>query len=58
VIKPGLNIHPIGIRINSFFSVFQISRESIDAVKKYFKKDMSKDDWKLIIDLKKVFEIM
>ncbi|KAF6028822.1 EIF5B [Bugula neritina] len=38
--------------------VSKISRESIDAVKKYWKKDMSKDDWKLIIELKKTFEIM
>ncbi|XP_067943985.1 eukaryotic translation initiation factor 5B-like [Watersipora subatra] len=38
--------------------VSKISRESIDAVKKYWKRDMSKDDWRLIIDLKKTFEIM
>ena len=41
-----------------YYFTMQISRESIDAVKKYWKKDMSKDDWKLIIELKKTFEIM
>ena len=41
-----------------YYFTSQISRESIDAVKKYWKKDMSKDDWKLIIELKKTFEIM
>ena len=41
-----------------YYFTTQISRESIDAVKKYWKKDMSKDDWKLIIELKKTFEIM
>lgn len=35
----------------------QLTRESIDCLKNYFKDDMSKDDWKLVIKLKKVFEI-
>mmetsp|Transcript_26233 Transcript_26233/g.68912 ORF Transcript_26233/g.68912 Transcript_26233/m.68912 type:complete len:1036 (+) Transcript_26233:145-3252(+) len=38
--------------------VSRISRDSIEAVKKYFKDEMSKSDWKLIIQLKKVFDII
>ncbi|KAF5841812.1 translation protein [Dunaliella salina] len=34
-----------------------ISRESIDALKSHFRDDMSKDDWRLVIKLKKVFHI-
>lgn len=36
----------------------QISRESIDAVKNYFREDLQKADWQLMIELKKIFEIM
>jgi translation initiation factor 5B len=35
----------------------QISRESIDIVKETFREDMSKEDWALIVKLKKVFKI-
>lgn len=35
-----------------------LNRDSIDALKKYFKDDMNNDDWKLVIQLKKMFEIM
>ncbi|KAL8617183.1 hypothetical protein ACOMHN_014353 [Nucella lapillus] len=38
--------------------VSKISRESIDCVKDYFRKDMSKTDWVLIMELKKMFEIL
>ena len=38
--------------------VLQISRESIDAVKNYFREDLHKSDWQLMIDLKKMFQIM
>jgi len=42
-----------------FFSLFlQISRESIDAVKDYFREDLQKADWQLMIELKKLFEII
>ena len=34
-----------------------VSRDSIDALKQYFKDDLSKDDWKLVIQLKKMFGI-
>jgi len=37
---------------------FQISRQSIDAVKNYFREEMSKTDWQLIMELKKTFEIL
>lgn len=36
----------------------KISRESIDALKKYFRDEMSKNEWQLIIELKKLFGIM
>ena len=42
---------------HSLFSL-QISRESIDALKKYFRDEMSKNEWQLIIELKKLFGIM
>merc|ERR1711871_1624123 len=35
----------------------KISRQSIDALKEYFKQDCTKDDWSLIIKMKKVFNI-
>jgi len=38
--------------------VSKISRESIDAVKNFFRKDMNKADWQLMVQLKKVFEII
>ena len=38
--------------------VSKISRESIDAVKDHFRDDMSKPDWKVMIELKKQFEIL
>lgn len=34
-----------------------LNRDSIDALKKYFKDDLNKDDWKLVIQLKKMFGI-
>ena len=38
--------------------ITQINRESIDAVKNYFREDLQKADWQLMIELKKTFEIM
>jgi len=40
------------------FLVSRINRASIDACKNYFRDDLQKDDWKLMIELKKTFEIM
>ncbi|XP_043202622.1 eukaryotic translation initiation factor 5B-like [Amphibalanus amphitrite] len=38
--------------------VSRISRESIDACKNYFREDLTKPDWQLMIELKKVFQII
>jgi translation initiation factor 5B len=38
--------------------VSKISRQSIDAVKDYFREEMTKGDWQLLIELKKMFEIL
>ena len=37
--------------------VSQITRNSIDALKQYFRDEMSQDDWKLIIKIKKILNI-
>lgn len=36
----------------------KISRASIDAVKDYFREEMQKSDWQLIVELKKLFQIL
>ena len=36
----------------------QISRESIDACKDYFRDELTKSDWGLMVELKKIFEIL
>lgn len=38
--------------------ISHISRESIDACKKYFKDDLQKSDWLLMIELKKMLKII
>ncbi|EGD81768.1 eukaryotic translation initiation factor 5B [Salpingoeca rosetta] len=38
--------------------VSRISRDSIDAVKNYFREDLSKEDWRLMARLKSVFKIL
>lgn len=37
---------------------FQITRASIDALKNWFRDEMQKSDWQLIMELKKTFEII
>lgn len=37
--------------------VSKITRKSIDIVKDMFRDEMSKDDWRLVIKLKKIFNI-
>ena len=37
--------------------VAQITRNSIDALKEFFREDMTQDDWKTVIKLKKILEI-
>ena len=36
----------------------RITRESIDAVKDYFRDDLTKADWQLMIELKNLFKIL
>lgn len=38
--------------------ISHISRESIDACKNYFREDLEKTDWLLMVDLKKILEII
>ncbi|CAO1363457.1 unnamed protein product [Diamesa serratosioi] len=38
--------------------VSKISRQSIDACKNYFRDDLLKSDWTLMVELKKTFEIL
>merc|ERR1712200_41709 len=38
--------------------ISRISRESIDACKDYFRDDLNKTDWVLMVELKKLFEIL
>lgn len=44
--------------INKLSFLFQISRQSIDACKDYFRDDLIKADWALMVELKKMFEIL
>ncbi|CAL8086253.1 unnamed protein product [Calicophoron daubneyi] len=37
--------------------VSKISRESIDVMKEYFRSDLNKEDWKLMVELKKLLDI-
>uniref|UniRef100_H2ZBR2 Eukaryotic translation initiation factor 5B n=1 Tax=Ciona savignyi TaxID=51511 RepID=H2ZBR2_CIOSA len=36
----------------------KVTRDSINALKDWFREDMTKNDWQLIIELKKLFEII
>uniref|UniRef100_H3AUF4 Eukaryotic translation initiation factor 5B n=1 Tax=Latimeria chalumnae TaxID=7897 RepID=H3AUF4_LATCH len=38
--------------------VSKISRQSIDALKDWFRDEMQKSDWQLVMELKKIFEII
>ncbi|XP_050303369.1 eukaryotic translation initiation factor 5B [Anthonomus grandis grandis] len=38
--------------------VSKISRQSIDACKDYFRDDLLKSDWQLMVELKKIFQIL
>lgn len=40
------------------FVVSKISRQSIDACKDYFRDDLLKTDWQLMVELKKLFQIL
>mmetsp|Transcript_27128 Transcript_27128/g.78992 ORF Transcript_27128/g.78992 Transcript_27128/m.78992 type:complete len:1005 (-) Transcript_27128:141-3155(-) len=41
---------------HAFYS--ELSRTSIDALKKFFKDEMTNEDWRLVIKMKKVFSIL
>lgn len=34
-----------------------ISRKSIDTLKEFFRSDVTQEEWKLLIELKKLFDI-
>jgi translation initiation factor 5B len=38
--------------------VSKLSRRSIDVLKEFFKDDLSKEDWALVVKLKKTFQIV
>ncbi|XP_077984985.1 eukaryotic translation initiation factor 5B-like isoform X2 [Glandiceps talaboti] len=38
--------------------VSKVTRQSIDAVKNWFREDLQKTDWQLMIELKKIFDII
>ncbi|KAJ8410010.1 hypothetical protein AAFF_G00210510 [Aldrovandia affinis] len=40
------------------FIISKITRQSIDALKSWFRDEMTKSDWQLIMELKKTFEII
>ncbi|XP_031346389.1 eukaryotic translation initiation factor 5B isoform X2 [Photinus pyralis] len=40
------------------FLISKISRQSIDACKDYFRDDLTKQDWQLMVELKKLFQIL
>jgi len=54
-------IYPITIiapTATPFLVMLQISRQSIDACKDYFRDDLLKTDWQLMVELKKLFQIL
>jgi translation initiation factor 5B len=54
--NPGMTY---GRQFNADHALYsELSRESIDALKKYFKDEMSTENWKLVVKLKKVFSII
>ena len=52
----SIKTHPPTHHLPTVYS--RITRESIDALKSHFKDELSNDDWRLVIDLKKVFGIL
>lgn len=46
------------MRIINAFLFSQISRDSIDVVKEFYRNDLNKEDWKLVMELKKILSIM
>ena len=50
------NVPPCAPRHPTFF-LSKLTRQSIDALKQYFKDDVSKEDWGLVVKLKKVLSL-
>ena len=48
----------LALELNKCSPFYQISRESIDACKDYFRDELQKSDWQLMVELKKLFEIL
>lgn len=46
--------------LTKFYGLYhsQITRQSIDACKEYFREDLLKSDWALMVELKKLFQIL
>ena len=44
--------------LSFYHFLLQVSRESIDACKDYFRDELAKSDWALMVELKKLFEIL
>ena len=44
--------------VNKYVFVFKLNRESIDLLKEHFRDDVPKDDWKLVVKIKKLLGIM
>ena len=51
------NIVPQKI-VNKYVFVSKLNRESIDLLKEHFRDDVPKDDWKLVVKIKKLLGIM
>ena len=58
-VEPGETPKEVGRHFDErSLLVSRISRESIDLLKQWWRHDVSRNDWKLVIELKKVFDIM
>lgn len=53
-----MNSFPLVVNKLFFIYLLQISRASIDACKDYFRDDLIKTDWQLMVELKKLFQIL
>lgn len=57
VTAPALNCRTCAVAAPRAAQVSRISRESINALKAHFADEMTKDDWRLVVKLKKTFQI-
>lgn len=56
--KPPPLISYCDVTMSMLLLELQISRQSIDACKDYFRDDLVKTDWQLMVELKKLFQIL